>query len=1014
MNIIVENFHASFFTAGALTPAVLHLFLAFLFLKSLPERSRSSLHLGLMFLLLALFNFGYFIAAGFDLPLAACHRWITVGTILAGQAHFNMFVLYLREESRPRFGRLFLFAQYAFALAVFAVFFFATIGAEKIYHFDGHYWDFNADAISRVIGIIILLFVLMGVGLTYWKYSTIKLEARRPILMMGIAYLLGTLAPSITNILSRTGHLDREIYQVTWNLFTIVGFFLLAVLYINFTRDRTSFMAKITGISLVTLLTVFQLMSFFSFQDQERSYDEIRSAHARLFAERRRAPEGALKSSLNSASNGGPEEALYLIAFSPGDDAARVIFASAERYRNIDLNRFKDDYRKAARAARADARPSTTAHANEASKRHYRRNGQDRFISYIHLDEMTGAVYEVGFPYLHYRQHMHGLGLELLVMLTFIMIVVLVGFRFFFQDALEKPLNKLMEGLWEVGAGNLDIELPVKVEDEIGYLARNFNNMVRTIRETKQEVDERARNLEQKVAERTRDIEMLNEISRKMNATLDLDEILAQMLELVGELRGIEGAVLGIASEDNRYLAVHQPEGALGFAREQFAALAGRDIPFDEEGSHILRARLRKRPVHVPNVETAPGGKSDRMIVDAFKIKSYLLLPLAVRERVTGVLWLANRRRELELSEEGIANISRIADQIAGAVHASALFQEIRQTRLETEKSRNEIKELYEFSKELHSRVELDAMLDLFFARLEKEFGLEHFGLMMVDEQKRALKVKAAKLPPDLPPEMARFTRSFIAPLNRNAGVFYLAYSRAQPLYFPDVTEILKYADGNEQQMMNQFMTVLLQMKSLLLVPLVLRGQVIGIVAAANRLKEARLSTEDIAAVSRLCEQITGALQSSLLLEEVRAEREKTERLLFNMLPARTARELKASGRVEPVPYDSITILASNFPGFEALAEDMLPEKLIGELHRIFLVFEQICARYSVEKIRTAGDAFIGAGGVPEINFTHPIDVCLAALDMREFLARPDKDRRSSSGFRLPRLGIHTGTASRA
>jgi class 3 adenylate cyclase len=90
----------------------------------------------------------------------------------------------------------------------------------------------------------------------------------------------------------------------------------------------------------------------------------------------------------------------------------------------------------------------------------------------------------------------------------------------------------------------------------------------------------------------------------------------------------------------------------------------------------------------------------------------------------------------------------------------------------------------------------------------------------------------------------------------------------------------------------------------------------------------------------------------------------------------------------------------------------MLPEDLLEKLGMIFLQFDQICERRNIEKLKTIGDAYMCAGGLPEINATHPIDSCLAAIEMQNFMNETKSIIEQISGeeFWDMRLGIHTGT----
>jgi PAS domain S-box-containing protein len=145
---------------------------------------------------------------------------------------------------------------------------------------------------------------------------------------------------------------------------------------------------------------------------------------------------------------------------------------------------------------------------------------------------------------------------------------------------------------------------------------------------------------------------------------------------------------------------------------------------------------------------------------------------------------------------------------------------------------------------------------------------------------------------------------------------------------------------------------------------------------------------------------------------EVQTEKKKSDQLLLNILPIKIADELKEKGEVKPVSLRSVSILFTDFKGFTKIASKLSPEELVNELNGIFTQFDQICERRNIEKLKTIGDAFMCAGGLPVINNTHPIDICLTALEMQLFMRMTGEIIRNISGkeFWDMRVGIHTGS----
>jgi adenylate cyclase len=155
-----------------------------------------------------------------------------------------------------------------------------------------------------------------------------------------------------------------------------------------------------------------------------------------------------------------------------------------------------------------------------------------------------------------------------------------------------------------------------------------------------------------------------------------------------------------------------------------------------------------------------------------------------------------------------------------------------------------------------------------------------------------------------------------------------------------------------------------------------------------------------------MLEQIINARTEDLILEK-----EKTEALLTNVLPKNTADELMAKGKATKIKYNFVTVLFSDIQGFTRIAEEMNPEVLIDELDKFFFHFDSVVEKYGIEKIKTIGDAYMCAGGIPEKNRTNPVEVILAALEMQQYMNNL-KASSELEGMKYwdIRIGIHTGT----
>ena len=139
-------------------------------------------------------------------------------------------------------------------------------------------------------------------------------------------------------------------------------------------------------------------------------------------------------------------------------------------------------------------------------------------------------------------------------------------------------------------------------------------------------------------------------------------------------------------------------------------------------------------------------------------------------------------------------------------------------------------------------------------------------------------------------------------------------------------------------------------------------------------------------------------------------ERQKTDALLKNILPGEVAEEIKQTGTVTPVLFQNASILFTDFGNFTATAEALPPQELVKLIDHYFSFFDFIVQKYHLEKLKTIGDSYMCASGLPTPSDTHAIDITLAALDMLEFV-QAEKEERQQQG--LPywdmRIGISSG-----
>jgi class 3 adenylate cyclase len=135
-------------------------------------------------------------------------------------------------------------------------------------------------------------------------------------------------------------------------------------------------------------------------------------------------------------------------------------------------------------------------------------------------------------------------------------------------------------------------------------------------------------------------------------------------------------------------------------------------------------------------------------------------------------------------------------------------------------------------------------------------------------------------------------------------------------------------------------------------------------------------------------------------------EHERSERLLLNILPAQISARLKGSDKPIADGFADVTVLFADIVGFTELSQELTPESLVEMLNHIFSAFDDLAERHHLEKIKTIGDCYMVAAGLPDLRADHTEAIARMALGMREELERVN--RLTGRSLRI-RIGIHTG-----
>ena len=146
-----------------------------------------------------------------------------------------------------------------------------------------------------------------------------------------------------------------------------------------------------------------------------------------------------------------------------------------------------------------------------------------------------------------------------------------------------------------------------------------------------------------------------------------------------------------------------------------------------------------------------------------------------------------------------------------------------------------------------------------------------------------------------------------------------------------------------------------------------------------------------------------------IFYRRISREKNRSDMLLLNILPSKTAQELKENGKVKAKKFEAVTVMFTDFEAFTSHSHDLSPEKLVKTVDFFFSAFDRIMEKYGLEKIKTIGDAYMCTGGLAKKEDDQPIKVILAAFEILDFVgAKEQSENTEIAHFRI-RIGINTG-----
>ncbi|PZV84380.1 putative ATPase [Algoriphagus aquaeductus] len=246
-----------------------------------------------------------------------------------------------------------------------------------------------------------------------------------------------------------------------------------------------------------------------------------------------------------------------------------------------------------------------------------------------------------------------------------------------------------------------------------------------------------------------------------------------------------------------------------------------------------------------------------------------------------------------------------------------------------------------------------------------------------------------------------------------STGLVNFAKASKEPVLLGDAIHTKPYDSDEVVQRKN--------LKSVLCIPFISQSKISGMIYLTHSQTGNAFQKGHISLMRLMAGQIGGIIENALLYEnlenlvqertrQLEEEKQKSDSLLLNILPKEIASELMINGEAAARHHENVSVMFIDIKDFTTVAQAMTPDHLVKNLHQFFTRFDEIMEEYGLEKIKTIGDAYMAAGGIPTPSADHAIRMVKAGFKILEFVDAYNQERKTidQAPFAI-RIGIHSG-----